>query len=154
MGGMTATLLQETQSREIDGLSFQVGVLPYAKALPAYHRIARMLAAPDDILASANIGMFLFASSFAEALTEADLKFFVELYGGVSQVSVSADKVLTLNNEANRSAVFSGRLETMFAWLDFATEVNFKAVSEKLRAARLSLEAQAEERAAKAQPKA
>ncbi len=146
-------MLQETHSKEIGGRNFLVGLLPYAKAMPAYHRVAKILAGDDSVLASANIGMFMFASSFADAISEADMKFFVELFGSVSQLEVSPTQTIRLDNDANRTTAFAGRFEDMFEWLDFACEVNFKGVAEKLRAARVALEKQAEAMlAAKAQP--
>ncbi len=150
---MTNPLLQEMHSKEIGGRNFQVGLLPYAKAMPAYHRVAKLLAGDDSVLASANIGMFMFASSFADAVSEADMKFFVELFGAVSQVEIGPNQTIQLTNDANRTAAFAGRIEDLFEWLDFACEVNFKGVAEKLRAARVALEKQAEVMlAAKAQP--
>lgn len=122
-------------SYEIGEKTFQIGLLAFEDARPAYVRLQRILTANEEILAEADIGLFMFCG-MTGAIDDEDLKFYIELYGKITSVAVTAQQTVFLKDKPARDLCFQGRIEDMFAWLDAATEVNFKTAREKLAAAR------------------
>ncbi len=133
---------------EIGGATFQISLLPFEAARPAYVRLQRLLQANEEILATADIGLFMFAGMSGQ-LDDEDLKYYIELFAECTTV-VLGQQTLFLKQPAARTALFSGRMENLFTWLDAACEVNFASAREKLVAARKRLAAN---QAAKAEPK-
>jgi hypothetical protein len=120
---------------EIGGATYQIGLLSFEQARPAYVKLQRILQANEEILEQAGIGLFMF-SSMSNVLDDDDLKFYIDLFGSVTTVALGAQQTLFLKNKDARDLLFAGRIEIMFEWLDAATDVNFKSAREKLTAAR------------------
>ncbi len=139
---------------EIGGYTFQIGVLNFEDARPAYVKLQRLLQANEEVLETAGIGLFMFAGMSGQ-LTDEDIKYYVDLFGKVTTVAVSGQQTVFLKDNAARNLLFGGRIELMFDWLDAATEVNFAGAREKLVAARkrLAEKAARDLAAAKAEPK-
>lgn len=144
---MSNPLLQIHEA-EIGGRLFQVRVLAFNEGRQVYSRLQRLLNMyEDESLAGA--GVFMVAG-LAGAVSDDDLAFYCNVFGKCTTVAVSATSTLDLSDDTKRTAVFAGRFEDMFDWLDFCVKVNFAGVIAKLAAAKLAMEQRVA--AAKAQP--
>ncbi len=135
---------------EIDGAIYQIGLLPFEDARPAYVKLQRILTANDEMLATADIGLFMMCGMLG-VIDDEELKYYIDLFGKHTSVSLGPNQTVFLKDKAARDLCFQGRMENLFAWLDAATEVNFKNAREKLAAARKRVNALV---AAKAQAEA
>ncbi len=120
---------------ELGGYTFQIGLLTFEEARPAYVKLQRLLQANEEVLELAGVGLFMFAG-MSNMIDDEELKYYIELFGKHTAVAVSAQQTVFLKDKAARDLLFSGRIELMFEWLDASTEVNFKSAREKLAAAR------------------
>lgn len=138
----------QTESKEIAGRVYTARILSFSEARKVYSRLQRLLAANEEILDEANVGLFMFLGVVG-AMSEEDLHFYIDCFGPTTSVALDAMRSLPLNSDTNRNVVFAGRFEEVFEWLDFCVDVNFRAARAKLNGARKALEARAEAEAAK-----
>ncbi len=145
---MTNSLMQ-VKPVEIDGLVFQIRLLPFGDARIVYSKLQRLMSAFGEEAAEAGLGFFMFAG-LAGAINDDDLKLYIDTFGKKTDVALGPNQSVILSDDNNRQLVFAGRFEMMFAWLDACIEYNFKGVMEKLSAAQRHMQAKS---AAKAKPK-
>lgn len=129
-----------TATREIGGRIYTVRALAFSEARKAYSKLQRLLAANEEVLAEAGVGLFMFAG-LAGAIDDEELKFYIDIFGPTTEAAMSPVITLNLGAEDRRNVVFAGRFEDVFEWLDFCVEHNFSAVIAKLRGVRRALEA-------------
>lgn len=129
----------QTEQRDINGRVFTVRVLTFAEARKVYSKIQRLLVGNEEVIEDAGVGLFMFAG-LAGAISDEDMKLFIETFGPTTSVALDATRTLDLGDEMKRNLVFGAHFEDMFEWLDFCVDVNFKVVMGKLRGARQRLE--------------
>lgn len=124
------------ETKEIDGFTFQVNTLPYKDAQKVLLKSNKLLMLKTaDVSGAIAEGEFspLTAAVFMEVNSD-DLEFVVDKLAEKCLVKEGSEGPL-LSLSSQKDKIFSGRIELMFEWLDFALEVNFAGFLGKLRKA-------------------
>jgi hypothetical protein len=140
---MTSPLLNP-ETVEINGKTFEIGRLSFARSKPVYMKLQRLLQmvyANDKNLEEVT-NPFMFAC-LANAVTEADLEFYIAEFAAVTSVEMGGKKYF-LRVPAAQETVFGQNFEDIFDWLDAAVRISFKGPIEKMRGALLKLKERAE----------
>ena len=128
-------MARKTEKRTIDGITFEVTQLGFAKSRQAFVRLAKAvgpaLAKIADSAPSLADMRKIAPGSLAEAVEtlisnvgDSDLEWFADVFGSVTRYSVDGERWPFLRAE-DREELFSGRILLFFAWLAFALEVNY-----------------------------
>lgn len=142
---MSTPWLLRKQTRVIDGVSFEVGLLNVATGRAVLVRLTHLVggglaaALKGGSLAAADVGGLV--SGLLERLNTEDLAWLHEQFASVTNVTHSDGRKQPLGQEGVADELFAGRYLLMFQWLQFCVEVNFADFFAKARLALGALDA-------------
>jgi len=124
--------MREPVEKQIGEHRYRIPLLPTSKGKPVLVRLVKLLGGPigklveggsvSAIMAGkANVGGAL--AELAANLSEADLDYLCEVFGGVCQVEAAPGKWVLVSQVAEIH--FAGRYAHMMKWLGACLEVNF-----------------------------
>ncbi len=115
-------LSDKSQTREIDGVLYEVTPIPWGVGLPALNRLLRLTAPVlGAAMTSGNAGLF---EALPAMLGDADVTYYAKILGDGSRFKNAEGNMQPLIDK-NQAAHFDGRYEAFYKWLLFALEVNF-----------------------------
>lgn len=129
----------EPKKKTIDGITFEVTLLPGTKAMEALVRISRVLGPAMAVLADrpgsslADLPLAGMVSRGLETLSFEDLTWLSDLFGERTRFSRDGGKKWPFLSEPNRDELFAGRTTLWLKWLWFALECNYADFLEPLR---------------------
>jgi hypothetical protein len=117
----------QKQTKEIDGVTYEVTPLPFGvgqKALMRFLRIAAPLlaAATEESKNQMALGAAVM-KAIPAVISEADLDYFSEQFGNYSRYAHDGKMVPLV--KVNQETHFAGKYYEFFQWLVFCLEVNF-----------------------------
>lgn len=131
--------MREPVKKTISGVTFEVTPLGHAQGRRGFVRLAKVLgpalAAGAGARGKGTEDMSRALEGLAERLSDEDLEWFSEAFGGATRFSTDDPKKWPYLTEANRESLFQGRIVLFFEWLLFALEVNYSDFLEWFRRA-------------------
>ena len=120
--------MREPQTREIDGITFRVKPLGFAKGRQVFLRIAKAIGPVLKSIPMEKGAPFPIMEAIAECVgnvTDADLAWLDEMLATDAAYSTEPGKWPFMSTALVREQLFDGRFMTYAKWLAFACEVNF-----------------------------
>ena len=132
-----------TQTRTIDGHTYEVKLLDAYSAVPIWHKVFKVLIASLDAVSGANVAAVLDAGEAAslsqlavigkiatrlasvamKEMDPVDLRLCIDAFAGVTNLDLGGPEKPVLRGVI--ATHFAGRLASMAKWFAFCVEVNF-----------------------------
>jgi hypothetical protein len=126
---------QATKDFPTDGVKFTVQTFNVVTGREALVRLQRVLgpALGELVEGRGKTGIARAVGSLAERLNTSDLEWFCTKVSECSTVEYEDGRVLPMSMKGVQDDLFPGNYSLMFAWLEFALEVNFRDFLDLLR---------------------
>jgi hypothetical protein len=127
--------LLKVTTKAIGGLTFKVRPLPVIHGREAMVRLTRTFGPALGELVEGGVrnGAARAIGSLADRLDSKDLAWLCERFGECSSCAFPDGREMPI--AGNHDEVFAAAYDTMFEWLEFCLEVNFRGFLEKLQRA-------------------
>lgn len=117
--------------KEIDGVSFQIHMLPYGEAQQLLFKANMLLTLKLNTELSEEGLLPLSTIIFAPGVDQKDVEYVINKLAEKTRVKEDGGQYMDLSR--CKDVIFTGRMDLMFKWLDAALELNFASFLDELK---------------------